>query len=59
METTFETTNLIAEVQRYLAAVEMFRAEGCDPRWSPELVLHADESEAAAPGIHRSWLERG
>ena len=24
---------LIAEVERYLAAVEIFRAAGCEPRW--------------------------
>jgi len=27
---------LIDEIQRYLAAVEVFRAEGCDPRWRVE-----------------------
>jgi hypothetical protein len=27
---------LIAEVERYLAAVELFRAEGCPPRWANE-----------------------
>jgi hypothetical protein len=27
---------LVAEVQRYLAAVEAFRAEGREPSWLPE-----------------------
>ena len=27
---------LISEIERYLAAVDVFRAEGCEPRWSPE-----------------------
>jgi hypothetical protein len=24
---------LLRDVERYLAAVEVFRAEGCEPRW--------------------------
>ncbi len=31
-------TNLIGEVARYLAAVEVFRAERCEPTWLPELL---------------------
>jgi hypothetical protein len=27
---------LVAEVQRYLAAVELFRAEGREPNWLPD-----------------------
>lgn len=27
---------LVREVQRYLAAVDTFRAEGHEPHWSPE-----------------------
>jgi hypothetical protein len=27
---------LMAEICRYLVAVEAFRAEGCEPRWLPE-----------------------
>ena len=27
---------LIPEIERYLAAVEAFRAEGCEPRWRAE-----------------------
>ena len=29
-------TNLIAEAERYLAAVAVFRAEGSEPHWRPE-----------------------
>jgi hypothetical protein len=28
--------SLIAEIQRYLAAVDAFRAESCEPIWLPE-----------------------
>ena len=27
---------LIPEIERYLTAVEAFRAEGCEPRWRAE-----------------------
>lgn len=29
---------LTREIARYLAAVELFRAEHCEPEWLPELV---------------------
>jgi hypothetical protein len=32
----FDTDGLIDEVRRYLVAVEAFRAEGREPRWSSE-----------------------
>ena len=28
--------DLITEAERYLAAVEVYRAEGCAPHWRPE-----------------------
>lgn len=31
-----DSEGLIDEVRRYLVAVEAFRAEGQEPRWSPE-----------------------
>jgi hypothetical protein len=31
-----ETEQLLAEIDRYLAAVELFRALDCEPRWRPE-----------------------
>ena len=30
------TEALIREIERYLAAVDAFRAEHCEPRWLPE-----------------------
>jgi hypothetical protein len=27
---------LVDEIERYLAAVEVFRIQGCEPRWRPE-----------------------
>jgi hypothetical protein len=46
METGFASSSLIAEVQRYLAAVELFRAEGCHPQWVAELPPQPDEVRA-------------
>jgi hypothetical protein len=58
-EPSFDTDAgaLIAEVRRYLAAVEVFRAEGVEPRWEPE-------HELAAPALRRkrrapAGLDRG
>ena len=31
-----ESEQLIAEILRYLAAVEAFRGVGCEPSWRPE-----------------------
>jgi hypothetical protein len=31
-----KASTLIEEIQRYLAAVEAFRAEGLEPNWRPE-----------------------
>ena len=31
-----DTNTLAAEVERYLAAVEVYRLEGCEPSWHPE-----------------------
>jgi len=39
-------TSLIAEIERYLAAVELFRAEGCDPHWASEPSPVLDEVRA-------------
>jgi hypothetical protein len=30
---------LMREVRRYLRAVDVFRAEGCEPSWLPEQTL--------------------
>ena len=34
---TFEVNALPDEVQRYLAAVDTYRLEGCEPTWRPEV----------------------
>jgi hypothetical protein len=39
---TIET--LIDEIARYLAAVDVFRAERCEPKWLPE------PTSSSAPG---------
>lgn len=31
-----EAPKLMEEVDRYLAAVDLFRAAGCEPTWRPE-----------------------
>jgi hypothetical protein len=41
MNTNHKQTNvtvdrLVEEIRRYLAAVDVFRREGCGPRWQPE-----------------------
>jgi hypothetical protein len=50
------TETLIREIARYLAAVELFRAERCEPRWLPEPTLYRArrEPERAHQGQVRS-----
>jgi hypothetical protein len=31
-----ELTKLVEEIDRYLAAVDLFRTLGCEPTWRPE-----------------------
>jgi hypothetical protein len=59
MDGGFERTNLIAEVQRYLAVVESFRAEGCRLVWFSESPPDEQTGEATTPVATRAWLERG
>ena len=33
------TEALIEEIGRYLAAIDLFRAEGCEPTWQSECTL--------------------
>ena len=33
MQTTIDIEALIDEIMRYLAAIDVFRAEGCEPCW--------------------------
>ena len=37
--TQVDTDELVAEIERYLAAVETFRAEGCEPAWADDEAL--------------------
>ena len=49
---------LILEATRYLAAVDAFRTESCEPMWLPELVsIRAAESQA--PILAMSSLASG
>jgi hypothetical protein len=35
---TYEIEHLVREIQRYLAAVDEFRRQGCEPGWRTEEV---------------------
>jgi hypothetical protein len=58
MDAKLTQSELIDEVTRYLAAVELFRSLGCEPHWRPESTRPptADEpllaTAAAAPSAH-------
>jgi hypothetical protein len=43
-----DTQKLIEEIGRYLAAVDLFRAESCEPTWRPELHQDAPARSVAA-----------
>jgi hypothetical protein len=36
MELVFDIESLVAEIGRYLVAIDVFRAEGCEPCWAAE-----------------------
>ena len=42
---------LVSEIERYLGAVELFRALGHEPSWRPELRFESAAARVAA------WLE--
>jgi hypothetical protein len=42
---------LMEEIDRYLAAVELFRSHGCEPTWRPEVA--ADSTRSATLAISR------
>ena len=47
---------LITEIERYLSVVEIFRGEGCEPRWAPEDVPQftvASDVREPAPILRR------
>ena len=41
-----DTDRLLDQIVRYLAAVDLFRAEGYEPSWRPEVVT------SPATGLH-------
>jgi hypothetical protein len=46
---------LIDEIARYLSAVELFRAAGCEPTWRPELTVAVEpESKPRSSRIEKS-----
>ena len=40
-----DITALVEEIQRYLAAVDAFRAAGCEPTWRPDPAARAGREE--------------
>jgi len=53
----FAADDLVAEVGRYLAAVEAFRAEGSAPVWLREQPRLSDWTAVSAP-VHRGSRPR-
>lgn len=51
MAERFDIDELMEEVDRYLAAVELFRALGCEPGWRAE--LDSERHPAAAGRAER------
>jgi hypothetical protein len=45
--TTRQAANLATEAERYLAAVAVFRAEGCEPHWRLEQGARPRRSRAS------------
>jgi hypothetical protein len=37
--------DLMDEIRRYLATVELFRSVGCEPSWRPETVRRANQPD--------------
>lgn len=42
-----DTQKLIEEIGRYLAAIDLFRSESCEPTWRPE--IHAEVAVSTPP----------
>jgi hypothetical protein len=47
-QTRTDPETLILEISRYLTAVDLFRAERCEPTWRPEALSPADPGRAPA-----------
>jgi hypothetical protein len=50
-----DTDGFIEEIRRYLVAVEAFRAEGREPRWSTEDSVAAVEPVLASIQRRKRW----
>jgi hypothetical protein len=48
-ERTNDRDDLMAEIVRYLAVVDAFRAANCEPSWRPEHPFTGSPGGAAAP----------
>ena len=44
-QTQIDPNELFLEITRYLAAVDLYRAERCEPTWLPESALSAASEE--------------
>jgi hypothetical protein len=49
---------LAEEAQLYLAVVEAFRAEGCEPHWQPESGRPARTAESQTDVARTTFFER-
>jgi hypothetical protein len=49
---------LAEEAQRYLAVVEVFRAEGYEPHWRPETPLERAELSKCSPSAYSQNRDR-
>jgi hypothetical protein len=46
-----DTAKLMEEIDRYLAAIDLFRSQGCEPTWRPE--GHSEDVTTSAAGASR------
>jgi hypothetical protein len=46
------------EAQRYLAVVELFRAEGYEPHWRPETPIERAELSKSSPSTYTQTRDR-
>ena len=49
-----DSVALICEIERYLAAVDSFRTERCEPTWLPELAPRGAAQSSKARGEQAS-----
>ena len=49
-----DPNELILEITRYLAAVDLYRAEHCEPTWLPESTPHPTSGEGPRAHAERA-----